>query len=138
MFSTVLSEVGVHDIVHVCSHSVICVDLRLLVDAATAAGKPREAIDMYLHNHDWDAAMRVAEQYDPTAIMDILTAQATAAAEANQYQLAESLYLKAKRPEAALAMFREAGQWQSALRLAEAYLPAKIQVWNYYISSTLH
>ena len=40
-----------------------------------AAGKPREAIDMYMHNQDWDAAMRVAEQYDPTAVMDIFTAQ---------------------------------------------------------------
>lgn len=30
---------------------------------------------MYLHNQDWDAAMRVAEQSDPTAVMDILAAQ---------------------------------------------------------------
>jgi hypothetical protein len=40
-----------------------------------AAGKPKEAIDMYLHNQDWEAAMRVAEQSDPTAVMDILAAQ---------------------------------------------------------------
>jgi hypothetical protein len=54
--------------------------------------------------------------------------QASAAAAAQQFPLAESLYLKAKRPEAALAMYRQAGQWQQALRLAEAYLPGKIQV----------
>lgn len=102
--------------------------LRICNLVMTPAGKPREAIDMYLHNQDWDSAMRVAEQYDPTAIMDIFTAQAAAAAAAGQYQLAESLFLKAKRPEAALAMYREAGQWQSALRLAEAYMPTKIQV----------
>jgi hypothetical protein len=30
---------------------------------------------MYLHNQDWEAAMRVAEQSDPTAVMDILAAQ---------------------------------------------------------------
>lgn len=83
---------------------------------------------MYLHTQDWDAAMRVAEQCDPTAIMDILTAQAAAAAAAGQYQMAESLFLKAKRPEAALAMYREAGQWQAAVRLAEAYMPGKLQV----------
>ena len=83
---------------------------------------------MYLHTQDWDAAMRVAEQCDPTAITDILTAQAAAAAAAGQYQTAESLFLKAKRPEAALAMYREAGQWQPALRLAEAYMPGKLQV----------
>jgi hypothetical protein len=54
--------------------------------------------------------------------------QASAAAAAQQFPLAESLYLKAKRPEGALAMYRQAGQWQQALRLAEAYLPGKIQV----------
>lgn len=57
-----------------------------------------------------------------------LVLQADAAAAAQQFQLAESVYLKAKRPEAALAMYRQVGQWQSALRLAEAYLPGKIQV----------
>jgi len=91
-------------------------------------GKPREAIDMYIHTQDWDAAMRVAEQCDPTAVMDIFSAQATAAAAANQYQFAETLFLKAKRPEAALNMYKEAGQWQAAIRLAEAYLPGKLQV----------
>lgn len=30
---------------------------------------------MYLHNQDWEAAMQVAEQSDPTAVMDILSAQ---------------------------------------------------------------
>lgn len=93
----------------------------------TNTGKPREAVDMYLHNKDWEAAMRVAEQYDPTAITDILLAQACDLAEAGQYQLAEAMYLKAKRPEVALQMYRETKQWPQALRLAEAYLPSKVQ-----------
>ena len=51
--------------------------------------------------------------------------QAATLAEARQYPLAEALYLRAKRPEAALQMYRAAGQLQAALRLAEAYLPNK-------------
>jgi len=39
------------------------------------AGKPREAIDMYLHNQDWTAAMRVAERCEPGAVDDIYLAQ---------------------------------------------------------------
>lgn len=35
-------------------------------------GKPREAIDMYLHQQDWDAALRVADLCDPAAMSDIL------------------------------------------------------------------
>lgn len=41
----------------------------------------------YTHNQDWDAAMRIAEQYDPTAISDILAAQAKAAIARKQYQV---------------------------------------------------
>lgn len=39
------------------------------------AGKPREAIDMYLHNQDWAAAMRVADRCEPGAVDDIHLAQ---------------------------------------------------------------
>ena len=49
---------------------------------------------MYIHNQDWDAGMRIAEQYDPTSISDILIAQACAATDRKQFQMAEALYLK--------------------------------------------
>lgn len=39
------------------------------------SGKPREAIDMYLHNQDWTAAMRVAERCEQGAVDDIYLAQ---------------------------------------------------------------
>lgn len=42
--------------------------------------------------------------------------------------MAEGFFLKAKRPDAALAMYKEAGEWQAALKLAEAYLPHSVQV----------
>jgi hypothetical protein len=41
----------------------------------TLSGKPREAIDMYTHARDWDAALRVAEQHAPDAAPDVLSAQ---------------------------------------------------------------
>ena len=43
--------------------------------------KPREAIDMYLHQQDWNSAMRVAEQYDPASMSDVLVAQGKLAVE---------------------------------------------------------
>mmetsp|Transcript_26109 Transcript_26109/g.57041 ORF Transcript_26109/g.57041 Transcript_26109/m.57041 type:complete len:1764 (+) Transcript_26109:195-5486(+) len=92
-----------------------------------SAQKPKEAVDMYIHNQDWDSGMRVAEQYDPASVSDVLIAQARSAIERKQYQLAEAMYLKAKRPELALKMFRDAGMWHDALRIAEDYLPGKVQ-----------
>ena len=46
-----------------------------------SARKPREAIDMYLHQQDWNSAMRVAEQYDPASMSDVLVAQGKLAVE---------------------------------------------------------
>jgi intraflagellar transport protein 172 len=39
------------------------------------ANKPKEAVDMYIHNQDWESSMRVAEQYDPASVTDVLVAQ---------------------------------------------------------------
>lgn len=68
--------------------------------------KPREAIDMYIHSEDWESAMLVAEQYDPTSVVSIIVAQAQTVARCKQYSLAETLFLKAKRPELALKMYQ--------------------------------
>ncbi|GMH45662.1 hypothetical protein BSKO_13619 [Bryopsis sp. KO-2023] len=102
------------------------------------ADKPREAIDMYLHNEDWEAGMAVAEQYDPTSISDILVAQAQTASRCKQFSLAESLYIKAKRPELALKMYRDSHCWRDALRVAEDYLPSKVQEIHLEVASNMN
>jgi intraflagellar transport protein 172 len=61
---------------------------------------------MWLHCQDWEAASRVAEQHDPPSLTDVLLAQAQAAAAQQQYQLAESVLLRARRPDLALKMYR--------------------------------
>lgn len=101
------------------------------------AGKAKEAIDMYVHNQDWESAMRVAEQSDPTSIPDVLIAQARVLVERKQYNVAESVYLKAKRPELALKMYRDARMWHDALRLAEDYLPSKVQEIHLELASNM-
>ena len=40
-----------------------------------SAGKPKEAIDMYCHQLDWAAALRVAEAGDPPSIPKICLLQ---------------------------------------------------------------
>lgn len=52
--------------------------------------------------------------------------QARVALERKQFQSAESLFLKAKRPELALKMFRDQRMFHDALRIAEDYLPGKV------------
>ena len=100
-------------------------------DEFIKAGKPKEAIDMYVHQQDWDAAMRVADSSDPTSVTDILVAQAGIAAERKDLPAAEAIYLRAKRPEEALKMYKSARLWEDALRIAEDYLPSKVsqRVW---------
>ena len=53
--------------------------------------------------------------------------QGEAAAQAGNWPEAEGFFLRAKQPEAALTMYRKAGLWNEALRVAEDYLPDKVR-----------
>lgn len=117
-----------------------------------AARKPKEAVEMYVHQEDWTAAMRIAEQYDPASISDILIAQARVAIEvsllmlrriasvlsdvvhacallcqAKDLERAEGLFVDAKKPELALRAYLDARRYPDALRVAKAHLPHKIK-----------
>ena len=86
------------------------------------AGKPKEAIDMYLHQNDWDNAMRVAERCDPTSISDVVAAQAKVAADRKDWRAAEQLYVSAKKPEAMLQTYRD----QQARLIARFFNPSRV------------
>ena len=70
------------------------------------ANKPKEAIDMYVHQQDWVSAIRVAENYEPAAVPDVYIAQARVKADASDHKAAEDLYILAARPELALVMYQ--------------------------------
>lgn len=94
--------------------------------AFISASKPKEAIDMYVHQQDWVNALRVAESYDPATVPDVLIAQARTKADSSDHRAAEELYLSASRPELALIMYQEADMWTEALRLAQMHLPHRV------------
>ncbi|CAI9571384.1 unnamed protein product [Staurois parvus] len=91
------------------------------------AGKPKEAVLMYVHNQDWDAAQRVAELYDPGSVGDVLEGQARFAFEQKDYQKAEAFLLRAQRPELAVRHYKEAGMWSDAIRICKEYVPAMLE-----------
>ncbi len=95
-------------------------------DKFVKADKPKEAIDMYIHQQDWANAMRVAEQYDPSSVSDVYVAQAKTAVERKEHSKAEQLYLTANKPDLALAMYMDAKMWQDARRVAKRHLPHKL------------
>lgn len=91
------------------------------------AGKPRNAILMYVTCHDWESAQRVAEQYDKDSLPDVLVVQARSAFDNKDYQKAESYLLRAQRPELVVKHYKEAGMWQDALRVCKEYLPNMLE-----------
>jgi intraflagellar transport protein 172 len=91
--------------------------------AFLAAGQPREAVEMHCHARDWAAALRVAAAHDAAAVPGVLCARGDAAAAAGDLADAEDAYIAAKAPERAIKMFREAGLWDDALRVAHALRP---------------
>ncbi|XP_063296607.1 intraflagellar transport protein 172 homolog, partial [Pelobates fuscus] len=70
------------------------------------AGKPNEAVLMYVHNQDWDAAQRVAELHDTDGVGHVLKGQAHFAFEQKEYQKAEALLLRAQRPDIAVHYYK--------------------------------
>ena len=91
------------------------------------AGKPKEAVLMYVHNKDWDNAQRVAEKYDPSLTSDVLIGQARLAFEEKNYQKAEGFLLRAQRPELAISLYKENDMWSEAFRVCKDYLPNRME-----------
>ncbi|RLV86206.1 hypothetical protein DV515_00015928 [Chloebia gouldiae] len=90
------------------------------------AGKPKEAVLMFVHNQNWDAAQRVAEAHDPDSVADVLVGQAQFAFEQREFQKAEAFLLRAQRPELAIKYYKEAGMWSEALRICKEYMPGRL------------
>eukprot|EP01062_Namystynia_karyoxenos_P065890 TRINITY_DN59944_c0_g1_i1.p1 TRINITY_DN59944_c0_g1~~TRINITY_DN59944_c0_g1_i1.p1 ORF type:complete len:1796 (+),score=840.25 TRINITY_DN59944_c0_g1_i1:110-5389(+) len=92
-------------------------------DEFVKAGKPKEAIDMYIHCHNWPDAMRVANIYEPAAVPQVLIAEANFAFERKDYQHAERFLLEANEPEMLVNLYKGAGMFPEAERIAQAHAP---------------
>eukprot|EP01059_Diplonema_ambulator_P008871 TRINITY_DN18639_c0_g1_i5.p1 TRINITY_DN18639_c0_g1~~TRINITY_DN18639_c0_g1_i5.p1 ORF type:complete len:1382 (+),score=614.47 TRINITY_DN18639_c0_g1_i5:304-4146(+) len=91
------------------------------------AGRPKEAIEMYIHTHMWPDAMRVAGAYDQSSIRDVLIAEAKFAFERGDYVHAQRFFLEANEPEMLVALFKDAAMFQDARRIAQEHCPHLIQ-----------
>ena len=91
------------------------------------AEKPREAIDMYIHQQDWEGAVGVANDYESSSLPDVYVANARVLAEQKDFAKAEALCLQAKMPEAMIKIYKESGLWEEALRVAETYAPSLVE-----------
>ncbi|KAL1502378.1 hypothetical protein ABEB36_007525 [Hypothenemus hampei] len=87
------------------------------------ADKPKEAILMYVHAQNWLAALRVAETHDPSAMIEILQAQASQCFKDKQFNDFEVLLLRAQMPELIVEKYKAAEMWIDALRVCKDYLP---------------
>ncbi|XP_058470061.1 intraflagellar transport protein 172 homolog [Solea solea] len=92
------------------------------------AGKPKEAVLMYVHNKDWANAQRVAEGYDPESVSEVLVGQAKFCFEEKDFQKAEAFLLRAQRPELAVKYYKDADMWSDAMRICKEYLPNKLSI----------
>lgn len=98
-------------------------DFRMAEEAFLKSGKPREAIDMYIHQHDFTSAMRVAEAYDPTSVTVVCNANGKVAFQQGNYKEAETHFVRGNSPETLLRMYIEARMYKEAQRVAKEYCP---------------
>ncbi|KAJ3290304.1 hypothetical protein HK104_006864 [Borealophlyctis nickersoniae] len=110
-------------------HAMYLEDEGKFKDAENAfilAGKPKEAILMYIHNEDWDAALSVAETYEPQSVGEVLIGQAKVSFDRKDYTKSESLLLRAQRPDLAIKFYKDAKMWKEATRFAREYAPSRL------------
>ncbi|XP_008560724.1 intraflagellar transport protein 172 homolog [Microplitis demolitor] len=88
------------------------------------AGKATEAVQMYIHTRDWDAAEEVAQSVSQEAVAQVLVARAAEAVDNKDYAFAESLLLRAHKPEIIIDHYKSAGMWSEAMRVCREYLPS--------------
>ncbi|XQJ26776.1 intraflagellar transport protein 172, putative [Leishmania guyanensis] len=98
-------------------------DFRMAEEAFIKSGKPREAIDMYVHQHDFTSAMRVAEHHDPSAVPHVCATNGRVCFQQGNYKEAEALLLRANAPETLLKMYVDAKMFREAQRVAKEYCP---------------
>lgn len=86
------------------------------------AGKPSEAVDMYVHQKDWASAMRVAESHDQAAVARVLIGRGNAAALEGHLDMALRYFLDAKQPEMAVEAFIRAKRFPEAMQTAKRHV----------------
>lgn len=87
------------------------------------ASKPKEAIDMYIHQRDWVSAMRVAETHDRDGVREVMVHQAKDLVDQNSLQAAESLFIQAGKPELAVQAYSSKRLVNDAVRICKKYCP---------------
>merc|ERR1719428_1133753 len=87
------------------------------------AGKPKEAIDMFVHQRDWVSAMRVAEAYDRDSVHDVMVHQAKDLADQSNFQGAEALFIQCRKPELAVQMYSGKRMGNDAIRVCKKHCP---------------
>jgi intraflagellar transport protein 172 len=90
------------------------------------AGSPKDAIEMYIEQHDWANATRVAEAYDPSSVVEVLDAQARVAIQNKDYARAEQIFIMAHKPEEAVKMYKELGMWNDMVRVTQEHMADKM------------
>ncbi|CAD8094928.1 unnamed protein product [Paramecium sonneborni] len=94
------------------------------------AGKASEAINMYEHLGDYTSALQVARQYEPQSVTQILISQAKFYIEKKDLQKAEQAYIQGKRPELAIKMYVDQGNYPLALKIAKSHAPHMVAELN--------
>ena len=94
------------------------------------ADKPKEAIDMYVHQQDWANAhaRRWANANDPASMASTRrwSRRRRSCVERGEFTKAEALYVRAKKPELAVKAYKEAQRWNDATRIAREFLPHRV------------
>ena len=95
-------------------------------DIYLRAGRPKDAISMYIKAQEWNAALSIAESHDNGVINDVLLSKGNACFQNQEYGIAEACFIRAQKPDLMIQLYTDNGMWDEAIRFAYENMPAKV------------
>ena len=96
------------------------------IDKLISMGLTEAAIDIYVNNHDYVNAFKLAEQHEKYKIPEIHLKYAYDLEDQKRYHDAEEHYIKANNVQEAIQMYEHIGDFYSALRIARQHDQASV------------
>lgn len=87
------------------------------------AGDILGAVEMYILLTEWDDAERIALKFDHSLLPHVYTTQADNAAQHDDFQTAEHLFIKGRNAEGAIQMYKSKGMLQDVFRVTKDHFP---------------
>lgn len=91
------------------------------------AGRPKEVIDMYIHQNQFDKAHKIAKLHCSQETSNVIIKEAEFYSESGNKDRAKELYLSLHRPDLVLEMYKNESNWAKCIEFSQVHFPSRLK-----------